>query len=152
MFERDDTGKPIIQLNPFASKKLPDGRDLFKRVHGVGATVSANSTLNIDFIIPYAEVKFSGAEIEGCALKDTVDFTVHDTDTNLISGLDVGTYGANFKLNQFGFSVQMRDATYTNTSNYDASLVSGMVLRCTYTNSSNTDRYIGVNYELHEVK
>lgn len=138
---------------PFANKKLTDGRSLFKRVHGANATISANSTGTIDITVPYSEVKFTGAAIINCAVGDTVDFTVHDTYNNDISGLDTGTYGNNVQLNQFGYDVEMSKDFYENTSQYDASLYQNMIVRCSYTNNdANNSRYVAVNFEMHEVK
>ena len=56
---------------PFASKVLADGRSLFKRVHGAHSTIPFGQTGNIDLVIPYADSKFTGAEIFGVDLKDT---------------------------------------------------------------------------------
>lgn len=141
---------------PFASKTMSISgvkKSLFKRVHGVSETALKDDETYIDFVIPYPHCKFSGANIIGCKLKDKVDFLVLDNVTNTYSGLDVGTYGANFTLNKFGFDVEMPDEPYENTSNYDADLYYGMVIRCIYKNTSLTDdKYIAVNFWLHEVK
>jgi hypothetical protein len=152
--EKDKNGNIIERRIPFASKAIPEGK-LFKRVHGTSGSIGAGQTVSIDLVVAYDQVKFSGAEIFGCDLGDIVNFTVHDTPTNSISGLDVGTYGANIQLNQFGFNVEMPPAsigTYKNTSEYDADLFKNMILRCTYTNNGGSTKYIGVNFELHEVK
>ena len=148
---KDNDGRQLVSSTAFSSKYI-NGGSLFKRVHGVNATISANSTESIDIVIPYNTVKFSGAEIIGCSLKDTVNFTVHDTPTNTASGLDVPTYGANVQINKFGYSVEMKEGSYTNASNYDADLIKDMILRCSYTNNSASEVYIAVNFELHEVK
>lgn len=145
----------VGEQTPFAAKKIKVGgvlKSLYKRVHGVGATVPSGQTVSIDFVIPYPHAKFTGAEIFGCEIGDTLDFTVHDTPTNAISGLPVGTYGANVMLNQFGFDVEMPPERYKNTSDYDADLYQGMVIRCSYTNNGQNSKHIGMNAWLHEVK
>lgn len=152
--DRDAKGNYILNVSPFANKSIPEG-NLFKRVHGVNATIPANTTQNIDFIVPYNVCKFNGAEIFGTDLGDTVSFSVLDTFNNDISGLDPATFGNNFKLNQFGHMVEMPPkevGKYANTSNYDADLFVNMVVRCTYTNNTANSKYIGMNVELHEVK
>lgn len=150
--DRDIDGNIIVTLSPFASKKIPGG-SLFKRVHGLSGIVNANSTANIDFVVPYAVCKFNGAEIIGCKFGDLVDFTVHDTANNDISGLPTtAPYGPNIELNKFGHGVFMPAEFYENTSEYDADLFQNMIIRCTYTNNTNENITIGINFELHEVK
>ena len=139
----------------FADKKLiVNGvvKSLFKRVHGVSASIGAGATVNIDLAVSYPQCKFSGAEIFGTDQGDTLNYLILDTDTNTYSGLDVGTYGANFQLNQFGFDVQMPPVQYANTSNYDADLYQGMIVRCAYTNNTGSTKIIYSNLWLHEVK
>ena len=142
----------IQEPSAFASKKDISGKFLYKRVHGVSTNIPANTMGMIPFILPYDVAKFSGAEIFGTTLLDSVDFKVLDTGTNTYSGLDVGEFGANFMLNQFGFNVKMPNDRYKNTSNYDASLFAGMILCCEYTNNTDAAVDIAVNFELHEVK
>ena len=151
-YKTTGNSKSVLRSAPFASKILESGESLFKRVHGVSQTIAAITTANIDFIVPYPKVKFSGAHLIGNVKGNTLDFTVHDTPTNTISGLDVNTYGANFKLNQFGYDIYMPDGQYENTSNYDADLYQDMIIRCTYTNNDSNPVTIGMNVELHEVK
>lgn len=136
----------------FADKKIwVNGveKNLFKRVHGVSETITAGQTVNIDFVVPYAQCKFTGANIFGCKLEDTLNFKVLDDASNTYSGAP----GSNYMLNQFGYDVELPDnGVYENTSNYDADLYIGMILRCEYTNNGNADKYIAMNVWLHEVK
>ncbi len=130
----------------FASKYTVDGKSLYKRVHGANNTISANSTGNIDLTVTYGEVKFTGAEIIGTSKEDTVNFKIID-DAN-------GTYSGtpNAVLNQFGYNVEMpAGGFYKNTSQYDASLFNGMILRCEYSNNTASSVYIALNFEMHEV-
>jgi len=130
-------------------------KSLYKRVHGVNETIAANTTANIDFIIPYAHCKFSGANIFGSSLGDTLDFEILDTATNTYSGAPLSplpTYYPYYVLNQFGFEVEMPGSgVYENTSNYEASLQLDMTIRCRYTNSTDASAYISMNVWLHEV-
>lgn len=145
----------IEYLPAFAAKTiLVNGvtKKLFKRVHGIHATIPANSTANIDFTVPYATAKFSGAELIGCSIGDVLDYTVHDDANNTYSQAPVGVVGPNYQLNKFGYAVHVPDGFYQNTSNYDADIYAGMIIRCTYTNNSNAAKYIAMNVWLHEVK
>lgn len=154
--DRDAEGNIIQKATPFAAKTLSINgatKKIFKRVHGIhNPSVSAGQTVNIELIIPYAWVKFTGAEIFGCELGDIVNFTVHDTVNNDISGLDPQIYGANVQLNKFGYDVIMPNDKYANTSEYDADLYQNMIIRCTYTNNGASAKYIGINVWLHEIK
>lgn len=146
----------VQDLPAFASKKIVVNgvvKSLFKRVHGVNASIGSGQTVNIDFSVPYTTSKFTAAEIMGADIGDVLDFTVHDDANNQYSGLSVQTYGANVQLNKFGFAVEMPPGGfYQNTSNYDADLYYGMVVRCRFTNNGNATKYIGMNVWLHEVK
>jgi len=154
----------VDQSPPFASKKiLVNGvtKSLFKRVHGVSETIVAGATTSIDFVVPYLAAKFTGANIFGSDLGDTLDFKVMDNATNDYSGAPTSPlpdYYPNYQLNQFGFDVEMPNGAipnggvYENTSNYDADLYPGMIIRCEYTNNGATDKKIAMNVWLHEVK
>ena len=156
--EADKDGNYFIRVSPFMSKQITvngEVKSLFKRVHGQKKEIAAGATENIDLFVPYPQVKFTGATIINTDYGDTVDFTVHDTANNTISGLDVGTYGANVELNKFGDTVYMKKDYYENTSNYDADLFGhdgGMIIRCSYTNNTTNTKTIYMNVELHEVK
>lgn len=151
-----------VESSPaFASKYTKDGKSLFKRVHGVGpvsvpvydANDEANTVKTIELTISYPEAKFTGADIIGTELGDIVDFTVHDTDNNDISGLPTTSpYAPNIQLNQFGFNVVMTGGSYSNTSQYDASLYQGMKLRAKIKNMGAATKNFYMNVELHEVK
>jgi len=150
---KDANNNIFLPVASFASKAVEGGK-LFKRVHGVNNIIAAGTTGYVEFIVPYAACKFSGAEIIGADIKDTVDFFVLDNDTNTYSAAPVETFGPNFILNQFGFNVEMYPAglVYKNESNYDADLFQTMQLLCAYKNNGAADKYIAVNFELHEVK
>ena len=150
---KDANQQIYMPIGSFASKAVAEGK-LFKRVHGANTTIVAGATGYVELIIPYPTCKFSGAEIIGADIKDTVDFFVLDNDTNTYSQEPVQTYGPNFVLNQFGFDVEMYPAglVYSNVSNYDADLFQTMQLLCAYKNNGNAEKYIALNFELHEVK
>jgi len=144
-------------LSAFASKKVIVGgeeKSLYKRMHGVNnPAIAAGTTGEIILTVPYAVVKFTGAQIIGAELKDTITLAVLDTDTNAISGMDVGTYGPNLQLNQFGFDVELPSTGYYgNESKYDADLFQGMKIKAVYSNNGAEAKYIGINFVLHEVK
>lgn len=152
-FLKDDLAKLVdVDHSPaFASKKLiVNGveKSLFKRVHGASLNILAGATGNIDIISHYMTAKFTGAEIFGTALGDTLNFFVLDDASNTYSGAP----GSYYQLNQFGFDVQMPPDRYQNTSNYDADIFMNMVIRCQYTNNGASAKDVAMNLWLHEVK
>lgn len=130
---------------PFANKALSTGQKLFKRIHGVQSTISANSTGTIQLTVPYTQAKINGLEIIGSSPGDTGNFNVYDNAAGTISTIP------NYKLNQFGFNVCMRPEFHKEESKYDADVILGMVLELEFTNNQNTDQLIGVNFILHEL-
>lgn len=142
----DDPQNVIVDSQqPFAAKVLSDGKKLFRRKHGFGKVISANSTDTLTLSVPYAQAKITKAEIMNSLCGDTVDLTIHDDAS--------GTYTTvpNYQINQFGFDVELCDGMYVDESKYDADLYVGMVIKITYTNNSNSDRRVGVNITLHEL-
>jgi len=133
----------IQSAPPFASKLLPGGKKLFRRVHGVKATLSGDT----DFIltIPYAQCKINGLEIVWAPVGLQVDLKILDSTT--------GTYTTipNYQLNQFGFATGIAEHFYTETSNYDADLYINMQVKCTILNPDSLTDTICVNFILHEV-
>lgn len=151
--DRDSNGHIILHQNPFAAKEI-DGKKLFKRVHG--ATKACVAGVNeIEFTVPYAQVKLNKIEImwapEGC----TVDFEVYDSVDGLIQqsmGVPAESVNPNFHLNQFGFGAVVAKDYYEQHSEYDADLIGGMRVKCEITCPTGTDKTIGVNFILNELK
>lgn len=149
--------KSTIQTNsPFSSNYLfinDEKHYLYKRVHGVNQTIASGTSGDIDFVIPYTSSMFSGANIFGVELKDTLDFFILDTATNTYSSLDPAIYGPNVALNQFGFNTEMPNSgQYKNTSSYSSMLKKDMIIRCVYKNNGSTSKYISMNLSIHELK
>lgn len=130
---------------PFASKQLSNGQKLFKRVHGVSKTIAANSTDTIQLIVPYSQAKINGLEIVGARHGDTANFNVYDTADGTISSIP------NYKLNQFGFNVNLAKDFYKEKSQYDADIIQNMVLELEITNNNDTEVLIGANFILHQL-
>jgi hypothetical protein len=130
----------------FSAKTLSNGKKLFKRVHGVKQTIAASNSGKITFTVPYIQCKINTVEVIGGAVGDTCDFNIYDSSTGIVSGYP------DIKLNQFGFGVCIAKDYHEENSSYDADLVIGLVLEVDYYNSSNTDKVIGINFILHEVK
>lgn len=130
--------------SPFGNKSIGT-KNLFRRKHGMSKAVAANSTDTIIFSVPYNQAKITKAELVNCSAGDIVNLTVHD-DTS-------GSYSTipNYKLNQFGFDVNMPDGMYVDESQYDADLYLGMVVKIEYTNNTGSQAIIGVNITLHEL-
>ena len=131
----------------FSAKYTEDGKRLLKRKHGSHLTISANSTDNIIYTVTYSQSKFAGLEIMGCNLGDIVSVKVLDDSNGTYSGTP------NSILNQFAFDVEMSPTGICKDKcSYSADLYYGMVIRVEYTNNESIDKYIGVNFDLHEVK
>lgn len=128
---------------PFSSKILPDGKKLFRRVHGVSQTLTG-TTGDILFNVPYNNCKITGIEIMGADLGDKISMYVLDTPTGTISGVP------NYMLNQFGFNVQIATGLHGYHSNYDADLIKDMIIKVSY-DAVTADRTIYMNIFLHDV-
>lgn len=153
----DPSHVEVEAVPPFSAKKIRVNgvlKSLFKRVHGVkSSSISAGGEVDIDLVVPYAHAKFTGAEIFGTELGDTLKFYVLDDATNTYSGAPTTSPGyPNYILNQFGFDVEMPVDRYKNTSEYDADLYQNMVVRCKYKNNGANAKTISMNVWLNEVK
>jgi hypothetical protein len=133
----------VEQVSPFAAKTLPNGKKLFKRVHGIQQECIVGENV-FEFTIPYPQTKITGIEMVGGTACDTVNLTIKDTAT--------GTYSTipNYTLNQFGFTVNVAGNYYQHTSEYDADLYLNMKIYITYT--AQTAGKIGINFILNELK
>ena len=140
---RDADGNIIYHVPAFASKKLPDGKKLYKRVHGISESLSAGSN-NVLFTVPYPHAKMLGTEIIGAEFGDYCDFCILDDTSGTCSGTP------NQQLNQFGFGVQIAKDAHEEKSNYDADLYYGMQIKLVYNSVSAKD--VGFNFDLNEVK
>lgn len=126
----------VESANPFAAKTLPDGSKLYRRVHGVTATLTANGNTVVNFAVPYAKCKINACEII-CPIDGVkADFEVY--------------YGTT-KLNQFGFDCNINKGFYKDESPYDADLTNALTVRATLKNSSSETPVVGINFILHEV-
>lgn len=133
MFDRDQDGKVIMQLNPLASNHMPDGKTLFTKVHGVKASFAIGETKTLELSIPYDTCYFTGAEII---------FNVKTTSNMEVAHPTAGT------LEQYGYSVNIGEVAYTRESKYGAALVAGLLLKCEITNTSGVAMDIGANFLL----
>jgi hypothetical protein len=98
-------GVPVYHLSAFADKKLPNGKKIYKRVHGQSAGVSTTQSSH-KFVIPYTECKITAVEIVGAEKGDFVDFKI-------LAPNDA-------QLNQFGFNVYLAADFHEEVSNYEA--------------------------------
>jgi hypothetical protein len=150
IFDKDSDGQIKLKLEAFASKTVRHNgvsKRLYKRIHGKKFTcVTACTTTDLDFVVPYPDAKIETIEIIGGELGDSLDFEVYDTPCGDISGYPC------VKLNQFGFSVYM-DATgyYEQHSQYDADVIQNMKFKIKYTNANPT-KTVYINFVLNEVK
>jgi len=131
------------QTQPFASKILPNGKKLYKREHGIQASVAVGAN-TILFTIPYPWVKIIGLEILFGEKLDTCDLMILDSTSGTYSGVP------NYQLNQFGYNVNIAADLYEEESAYDADLYQGMQIKIVY--NSQSAKTIGLNFNLSEVK
>lgn len=133
----------VEQFSPFAAKTLPNGKKLFKRVHGIQQECVVGENI-FEFTVPYPQTKITGIEMVGGTACDTVQLLIKDTST--------GTYSTipNYTLNQFGFTVNVAGNYYQHTSEYDADLYLGMKIYIIYI--AQTAGKIGINFILNELK
>lgn len=133
----------VTSIPAMASKTLPDGKKLYKRVHGVRQEMSSGVNV-IQWTTPYPHVKFIAIEFTGGLEGDQCDLEVYDT--------AMGTYSTipNYKLNQFGFGANIAKEFYQHTSEFDADLYQGMIVKLTY--NSPVAKNVGINFVMNEVK
>lgn len=136
-----DLDVKTVKTEAFANKG-----QLFFRGQGVSQTITANSTANIIFTIPYPKTKLNGVEILYGAKGDTCNFKVLDSTT--------GSYTTvpNYLLNQFGYNWNVEEGSQKELLPYDADVFYGMQLVVEYTNNDNIDKLIGINFYIHEDK
>lgn len=133
-----------ITESPYKSKVIDDEK-LYKRVHGVTKACVAGAN-TIDFDIPYDHVKITELEIMWAPEGATVDLMILDD--------DLGTYSTipNYLLNQFSFDANIAKDQYKHHSSYDADLYLNMTVSVVIYLPTGTDKTIGVNFGLDEVK
>ena len=139
--EKDSAGNIVTGLKPFSSQS-----DYHFKGTGTATVIPANSTVNIDYAIPYALVKYTGAEVLNCDMGDKADFKILDTPTGTYSGTP------NAVLNQFGFTWNMAPSYHKILMNYASDLYQGMRAVIIYTNNTNASKTIYVNHFMHEVQ
>ena len=142
-FKSKSNANNSILNNPFAAKTLPNSKKLYKREHGIQQALTAGSNIFV-FTIPYTWVKILGIEVVNGEALDYCDLNILDSVT--------GTYTTipNYKLNQFGFSVNICKDYYEEENSYDADLYQGMQIQIIY--QSVSAKTIGINFNLSEVK
>ncbi len=131
---------------PFASKELPSGKKLYRRKHGYSLTLNANGDTVYTITVPYLEAKINEAEIIHCPEGVTLDMKVKDSTTGTYTGTP------NYLLNQFGFNINVGKDLFSDKSDYDADVFTGMQLEFTFHNSTATSKEIGINIVFHEIK
>jgi len=137
---------PSPERHAFASKILPNGKSLFRRIHGIKLTTDGTSNAQkIIFTVPYTSAKITSTEIIGAELGDKIDFKILDTAAGTVSTIP------NYPLNQFGFGVYPSKERYEQKSEYDADLFLGLQLEITITPVDTTVRDVYFNLVLHEV-
>lgn len=134
--------KQSVAPSPFASKYIGD-KSLYTRVHGIQSAITVG-TNNIDFTVPYAQAKFNALEIVNADVGDKVSLKILDSATGIISTIPF------YELNQFGFDIYLPDGFYVRESQYDADLISGLVIRLEYTTA--IAKTVKFNVILHELK
>lgn len=140
---------------PFASKEMPDGKKLYRRVHGVQVTLAANGNTDMIFEVPYNWCKITGARLLWFPEGVKADFFVLDSVggiAQLAAGLPPEFVVPSKVLNQFGFDVNCAVDFFADDSPYDADLYLGMKFKAVLKNDSATSKVVAINFVLHEVK
>lgn len=138
--------KYVEESLPFASKKLPGNKSLFRRIHGIRLDLDGTLTSQkVTFVVPYASAKITSTEIISAVEGDQVDFKVLDTAAGTVTTVP------NYPLNQFGYGVYPSVGRYEQRSEYDADLFLGLQLEITVTPCNTDVRSIYFNLVLHEV-
>lgn len=143
--DKDKNGEISLKTFAFSSKFTKD-KSLFRRKHGTGKEIPANSSDTLSIIVPYDLAKINKVDLVGCELGDQVDLKVYDTPAGAISTVP------NYMLNQFGFLVELPNGHFEDFSEYEADLIKDMKIEITYYNNSDQPKYVGANFTLHEVK
>jgi hypothetical protein len=136
----------IQSIPSFAAKTLVVGgvvKKLYARNTGIQQALD-QGTNTITYVINYPWVKLLGVEVIGAETLDYCDFEVYDDAQGSYSGYP------NLKLNQFAYSVNVPKDYYIRTSQFDADLYQGMMLKVTY--NSVSAKTIGINLIMNEVK
>lgn len=131
---------------PFDEKITREGYKIFRRKHGVSKSIASGAADTIEIIVPYNLAKINKIELINCNNGDLVNFKVYDNAAGTISTVP------NYMLNQFGFDVVVPDGFYVDESNYDADVIQGMKIEITYRNNTGSDKIVGMNVTLHELK
>lgn len=141
---KTNSNKPsCVTVTSAASKTLPDGKKVYKRVVGVRASCVTGPN-DIIWAMPFNWVKFMGIEVAGCEVGDYMSLYILDTQTGTMSTIP------NYVLNQFGFDANMPKDFYKHQSEFDADLTLGLQVKIVY--HSVSDKAIGVNFVMNEVK
>jgi len=149
---KDNANKPVgsfYSREPFASKKLKDGSNLFRRKHGIKETILASSEKEIVFTVPYSKAKINKLEIIDANALDRIDLYVKSP----VDAAIAAAYGMppNYLLNQFGFDVVVGELLYSDKSDYDADVYAGFQIVVKYKNDTSSDKEVGFNLIYHEV-
>jgi hypothetical protein len=131
-----------VETSPFSAKVI-NGKKLYKRVIGITAAVVSASPNDVIYTATLTWAKMKEIQIVGSEVGDKVDLRVLDTATGTYSGYP------NTVLNQFGFNVNLPSGFYSQQSEFDADVFSGLQLKFTYTSVS--DKTIGINLIMNEV-
>jgi hypothetical protein len=136
----------VQQEPPFTAKTmLINGvkKNLFARNTGkqFGVTTGSN---DLNYTATFAWVKMIGLECIGAEIGDYAELRVYDSPAGTYSGVP------NALLNQFGYTLNLAKDYYVRTSPFDSDVYAGMVLKITY--NSISDKTIGINYLMNEVK
>lgn len=132
-----------VQQNPSFTSKKVGNKNLYIRATGKTFDVEVGEN-NLDFLIPYNQVKFNGLQIINGLVGEVVSLKILDTSTGTISGVP------NYVLNQFGYTVNLPNGEFIRESKYDADLYLNMVVRVVLT--AIEARTFRINYLIHELK
>lgn len=136
----------VSSQTPFKSKSLVINgvtKKLYARNTGVQYSVAIGSNV-LEYTMTYPWSKILGVEVINCEVLDTVDFEVYDNATGTYSGVP------NLFLNKFSYTLNLSKDYYERSSQFDADIYVGMVIKITYVSVS--AKTVGINLLINEVK
>jgi len=133
----------IITTSNTFTAKVSGIYKLETRNTGKSFSVTTGMTV-CNFVIPYTKCKIDGLEVVGGEVGDTCDLFILDTASGTLSTIPY------YKVNQFGYTVNIPAGFYSREAKYEAELFVGLTISVEYTSISN--KTIRFNYHLHEMK
>lgn len=151
--DKNKNGEIVLLQPPFKSKYTKDGK-LYRKKHGVLYDLPATTGV-IELVNPYAKAKINKIDLLWFPEGVTADFIILDSADGiyqrLVLGLPTEAVTPNLPLSQHGFAAGIAKDLCSDVSEYDATILGGMVMRLSLTNNLGIAKKVCANFYLHEV-